>query len=98
MYELYKNDPNLNEFERAESMLDEILHDQKVKHVRQLKTGDMFGEQAIIRDCVRTASVRCTEDTHLAYITRDDFQKVYRNIAKAKQDKRQQFLKAIPLF
>ncbi len=54
-------------------MLDEILHDLNTRVIAQLKDGDQFGEQAILRDSIRTASVRCMEDTHLGYITKKDF-------------------------
>lgn len=96
--EMYASDESLTELEKCECMLDEILHDLNVRKVNELKDGDMFGEQAILRENVRTASIRCMEDTHLAYITKSDFQKMYNSIMKAKQDRRIQFLKAIPLF
>ena len=96
--EMYASDESLTELEKCECMLDEILHDQNIRKVNELKDGDMFGEQAILRENVRTASIRCMEDTHLAYITKSDFQKMYNSIMKAKQDRRIQFLKAIPLF
>lgn len=96
--EMYALDESLTDLEKCECMLDEILHDLNIRKVNELKDGDMFGEQAILRDNVRTASIRCMEDTHLAYITKSDFQKMYNSIMKAKQDRRIQFLKAIPLF
>jgi len=96
--EMYASDESLTELEKCECMLDEILHDLNIRKVNELKDGDMFGEQAILRENVRTASIRCMEDTHLAYITKSDFQKMYNSIMKAKQDRRIQFLKAIPLF
>ena len=52
----------------------------------------------MLRVSKRTASVRCTEDTHLAYITKKDFDKMYGNIVKARYDKRIMFLKEISLF
>ena len=38
--EMYMQDENLSELARCEMMLDEILHDMKVRHVRCLKDGD----------------------------------------------------------
>ena len=52
----------------------------------------------MLRDCIRTASVRCMEDTHLCYNTKKDFDHLYESIKKAKMDRRVQFLKSIPLF
>ena len=95
---MYQDDKNLAEMERTEKMLDEILHDLKVRHLRSLRDGDQFGEQALLRDNIRSASVRCTQDTHLAYISSEDFQKIYDNIMKVRYDRRIQFLKAIPIF
>ena len=58
----------------------------------------MFGEQAVLRDGNRTASVRCTEDTHLAYLSKNEFLKLHKSIMKSRQDRRIQFLQEIPLF
>ena len=86
--ELYAENQSLSELELSEKLLDEILHDMKVHQLRSLGAGDMFGEQAPLREGTRTASVRCTEDTHLAYVGRDDFLKIYTNIMKVRYDKR----------
>lgn len=79
-------------------MLDEILFELHVAVVATLKDGAQFGEQAMLRDCIRTASVRAMEDTHLCYVTKHDFGRLYESIKKAKLDRRVQFLKSIPLF
>ena len=47
---------------------------------------------------IRTASVRCTEDTHLSYLMIEDFMHIYNNIMKGKCSSRVEFLKTIPLF
>lgn len=69
-------------------MLDEILYEMKVRVIRSLKTGDMFGEQALLRDGNRTATVRCLEDTHLAYISKYDFLKLHKSVMKSRSDTR----------
>jgi len=61
-------------------MLDEIIIDMKSRHAGILKEGDQFGEQAGMRDDIRTASIRCREGTDLAYILKKDFKKIYENI------------------
>ena len=86
--DLYKRDSKLTEMRTCEKMLEEILHDMKVRFLRSLKEGDQFGEQAAIRENVRTASVRCTEDTHLAYISKNAFDRLYTNIMKVRYDRR----------
>ena len=70
LFEMYSDDETLSDIQRVDNMLDEILYDMKARHLRCLTDGDMFGEQSALRDGHRTASVRCTEDTHLAYITK----------------------------
>ena len=63
-----------------------------------LTAGDQFGEQAVLRESLRIADVKCSEDTHLAYITKEEFERVYSNLMKGRYDRRIQFLKSIPLF
>ena len=58
-------------------MLQEILYEAHANVKAILKEGDMFGEQAALRDGVRSASVRATEDCHLAYLSKDDFDHLY---------------------
>ena len=82
--EMYSDDVDLSQVERYEKMLDEILLQIKVRTVNQLKKGVMFGEQAVLRDGNRTASVRCTEDTHLAYLTKHEFLKLHKSIMKSR--------------
>lgn len=95
---MYMNDANLDKTQICEKMLDEILLEQNIKCVGTLKDFDQFGEQAILRDNIRKASVRCMEDTHLSFITQKDFKRIYENIKKARLDMRVQFLKTVPLF
>ena len=98
MSDLLMHDPTKTQPQRCENMLDEMLHDMHSRVVCHLKELDWFGEQASLRESKRTASVRATEDTHLAYIEKEDFLRIYNSIMKAKQDRRIQFLKAVPLF
>lgn len=88
LIELYFHESGLREIEACEKMLDEILFELHVAIVASLKDGDQFGEQAVIKDCIRTASVRCMEDTHLCYISKKDFDRLYESIKKAKMDRR----------
>ena len=58
----------------------------------------MFGEQAALRDGIRSASVRTTEDCHLAYLEKEDFDHLYKVMLKGKVDRAIQFLRTIKLF
>ena len=84
LIQMYKDDPDLSQVERCEKMLDEILLEMKMRVVGQLKSGEMFGEQALLRDGNRTASIRCSEDTHLAYLTKPEFMKLHKSIMKSR--------------
>ena len=83
---------------KIEKMLEEILYDCHSSVKCYLKEDDMFGEQAALRDGIRSASVRATEDCHLAYLSKADFDHLYNIHMKAKVDRGTLFLKAIPLF
>ena len=98
LIQFYRDDPNLSVVERCEKMLDEILLEMKTRVIGELKSGDMFGEQALLRDGNRTASIRCREDTHLAYLTKAEFMRLHKSVMKSRQDKRIHFLQDIPLF
>ena len=47
---------------------------------RVLQTGDSFGEIALIENRLRTASVKCKEDSHFAVLDKSNFRKILRNI------------------
>lgn len=94
----YYTQRKVSKLQKLEKMLGEILYDSKATVKGYLKEDDMFGEQAAIRDGVRSASVRATEDCHLAYLVKEDFDYLYQIHLKGKVDRGIQFLKAINLF
>jgi subfamily B ATP-binding cassette protein HlyB/CyaB len=51
----------------------------KLVTLGMLGPGDLFGEQAVLRNIVRTASVRAAEDLVLFRIRRDDFARLLRD-------------------
>ena len=52
LYEFYKSDAKFkfSDVALSEKMIDEIMFDTKVNVKRHLKDGDMFGEQAFLRE------------------------------------------------
>ncbi len=40
----YEENESMNEIDRYEKMLDEILHDEHIRTVAELRDGHMFGE------------------------------------------------------
>lgn len=50
-----------------------VTHDDKTVELAQLKTGEIFGEMALIFDGPRTASIEATQDCNLIVITRQQF-------------------------
>lgn len=53
----------------------EILAEKANKHIRDLSSGDFFGELALIMGIPRTAAVRAKETTILFVVSRDVFQR-----------------------
>ncbi len=72
------------------------------QRVATLGAGDVFGEIAVLDQVPRTSSVRCTQDTTLLTLTKDDFDKLLLSTlgAKGVRDAVQVcgFLKRNPLF
>ena len=73
----YYSKKKMSKLQKSEKMLQEILYEAHANVKAILKEGDMFGEQAALRDGVRSASVRATEDCHLAYLSKEDFDHLY---------------------
>lgn len=94
----YQEKTTMPKLVKIEKMLEEILYEANSKEKRLLTDGDMFGEQAALRDGYRSASVRTIEDCHLAYLEKEDFDHLYKVHMKAKVDRGIQFLRTIPLF
>lgn len=85
---MYSEDPMSTGIQDLQFMMGEILLEDQQRMIRKLQKGDFFGEQAFVRDLPRTASVRCTEDCHLAYLDKEAFLRIYHNIQKVKMDRR----------
>ena len=94
----YYTKKKMSKLQKSEKMLQEILYESHANVKAILKDGDMFGEQAALRDGVRSASVRATEDCHLAYLSKDDFDHLYQMHWKGKTDRGINFLKDLSVF
>jgi potassium-dependent mechanosensitive channel len=70
-----ENDPG-NSFNIILSGEVEVFLEKANKHLTNLKTGDFFGELALIMGIPRTASVRTVENTTMFVVTREGFQKL----------------------
>ena len=98
LFSYYQEKHMMPKLVKLEKMLEEILYEAQASFKRDLSDNDMFGEQAALRDGHRSASVRTTEDCHLAYLTKEDFDHLYNVHMKAKVDRAIHFLRTIPLF
>mmetsp|Transcript_12648 Transcript_12648/g.12465 ORF Transcript_12648/g.12465 Transcript_12648/m.12465 type:complete len:125 (-) Transcript_12648:810-1184(-) len=66
--------------------------------VKVLTAGQSFGELALIQNKPRAATIRCTQDTHFAVLSRQDYGKVLLKIDEAAINKIVDFLRGTPHF
>lgn len=52
---------------------------QGSKRINRLRSGDFFGEVALIRDIPRTATVKATSPVHALVITSQNFKRLVRS-------------------
>ena len=69
-----------------------------MNEVAVLKTGDCFGELALISQKPRAATIRTSIETNLLVISRKDFDKVLIRIEEANLNKTVDFFKIMPEF
>ena len=48
----------------------------KFRKLCELKEGHGFGEVALMQECVRTASITCTEESDFVTISKGDYKKI----------------------
>lgn len=63
-----------------------------------LRTGQSFGELALIANKPRAATIRCMSDTHFAVLSKQDYDKVLGKIEYSALSKMVDFLKVVPIF
>lgn len=61
-----------------------------------MRAGDSFGEYALITNKPRSATVKCTENTHFAVLEKQDYQKVYGRLQEDKMNFKIDVLKKVP--
>lgn len=66
--------------------------------VKELHSGDSFGELALISNKVRASSIVCKEDCHFAYLEKKGFEAVLLDLEKQKLMEGLNFLEKIPIF
>lgn len=62
-----------------------------------LKSGKSFGELALIKNKPRAATIKCTEECHIASMSKADYEKVLARIEQKTLDKILEFLSSLPL-
>lgn len=70
----------------------------ELQEVRELRSGDTFGELALITNSVRAATVQCKTDCHLAVMGKADYLRVLGKLEQQKLQELVQFLQTLPLF
>jgi CRP-like cAMP-binding protein len=63
-----------------------------------ISTGQSFGELALLNDEPRTATIRCVTDCHMAFLTKQYYQKILSGLARHEIHKKADFLRSVKLF
>ena len=85
-----------------EKIKDEETGEERIQEVEEelanLDKGDHFGEIGIIKNQVRAATIRATQDSHFAVLKKDDFLKIISSLEEVELNKKIDFLRQLPLF
>lgn len=76
----------------------EYVDGKYFRRVSKLKQGSSFGEIALQRKCMRTATVKTEEDCTFAYLTKSNFEDSLLSISLEVEQSRVTFLQSIPIF
>lgn len=66
--------------------------------ILRLSSGAFFGELALEQNKLRSATIECLEDCHLAVLDKSDYKRILLNFVKEKQIELVVFLQSLPLF
>ncbi|XP_077984512.1 uncharacterized protein LOC144439121 isoform X2 [Glandiceps talaboti] len=78
--------------------IDSETRKKMVRTVREITTGDHFGEVAFMNKCDRTASVVCKDDVELLVILAEDFNRIIREPLEKKREDHIEFCKTLDIF
>eukprot|EP00347_Sterkiella_histriomuscorum_P003283 403364882 len=92
-----------NVIDRLRNATSRLIQDVKQSNsffveVGQIKSGQGFGELALISNKLRSATIKASLDTHLLVLQRKDFEKVLQRQEEANIQKTVDFLKNMPQF
>lgn len=79
-------------------LLDEYENIKFFNGVALLKSGDSFGELAIINNEPRKATIKCMSDCKFAYLEKQEYDKALRKIHVRNFNKKIDFMSSIPFF
>lgn len=66
--------------------------------VANLKSGDSFGELALINNQPRKATIKCLSKCQFAYLEKEDYVRALRKIHIRNQNRKMDFMASIPFF
>lgn len=84
--------------EDEEDLSDKEDFNLRYIEISQLKSGQSFGDLALIEQKPRMASIRCLQETYFAVLSKVNFNKVLGVIEKKKYNEKVQFLRSLPYF
>ena len=93
---IFKQGDNATCFFILERGLLEVIVNDKAK--RELKTGDGFGELALLYNAPRSASVKCLEQCHLWAIDRNTFRRAVEEMITKEYEENRKFMEVVRFF
>jgi len=70
----------------------------EMQEVKEVHSGETFGELALITNATRAATVQCKSDCHFAVLDKKDYLRILGNLEQLKLDETVDFLLSLPLF
>ena len=95
---IYVNTSVTFEVHNEEARLTQAKSIIELQEVRQLHSGESFGELALITNNMRAATVVCKADSHFAVLEKADFIRILGKLEQQKLEDIVEFLQSLPLF